>query len=83
VDEDRRDDQGEQGVDIPLDRINPATLVNMIKEFVTREWADLGDSGCTQDDKVGQVMQQLRDGKAKVVFDLKSETWNIIVRHSA
>lgn len=63
-----------------MDRINPETLENMVKEFVTREWADLGDSGYTLDDKVAQVMQQLKDGKAKVVFDLRSESWNIVVR---
>jgi uncharacterized protein YheU (UPF0270 family) len=80
VDEDIQTNQGEQGIDIPLDRINPDTLVNMINEFVTREWADLGDSDYTLDDKVTQVMQQLKNGKAKVVFDIRSESWNIVVK---
>lgn len=70
----------EAGIDIPFERIAPSTLENMVKEFVSREWADLGDSGYTIDDKVAQVVQQLKDGKAKVVFDLTSETWNIVVR---
>ena len=30
----------EEGMEIPLDRINPDTLRNMLAEFVTREWAD-------------------------------------------
>ena len=70
----------ETGIDIPFERIAPGTLENMVKEFVTREWADLGDSGYTLENKVAQVVQQLKDGKAKVVFDLTSETWNIVVR---
>ena len=76
--QEKQAEQHEKGIDIPLDRINPDTLLNMVKEFVSREWADLQDSGCTLDDKIGQVMQQLRDNKAKVVYDLTTETWNIV-----
>ncbi len=74
----RSSDQHEETVDIPLDRISPDTLRNMIEEFVTREWSELSDAECTLDEKVGQVMQQLRDKRAKIVFDCISETWNII-----
>jgi uncharacterized protein YheU (UPF0270 family) len=76
--QEKQDEQHERGIDIPLDRINPETLLNMVNEFVSREWADLQDSSCTLDDKIGQVMQQLQDNKAKVVYDLTTETWNIV-----
>jgi uncharacterized protein YheU (UPF0270 family) len=75
----KQTDHHEEGIEVPYDRINPETLLNMIKEFVTREWSDLTDSGFSLDDKVGQVLQQLRDKKVKVVFDLTSETANIVV----
>ncbi len=68
----------EEAIDIPLARINPDTLRNMIEEFVTREWSELVDSEYTLDEKVGQVMQQLKDDRAKIVYDSMSETWNII-----
>lgn len=68
----------EDGVEIPLDRINPATLRNLIAEFVTREWEELGDSRATLDDKINQVQRQLLDKKARVVFDLTSNTCNIV-----
>lgn len=68
----------EEAFDIPLDRINPDTLQRMIEEFVTREWSELADSEYTLDEKVGQVMQQLRDKRARIVCDIASETWNII-----
>ena len=74
----KQHDQHEEGIEIPFEQINPDTLLNMIGEFVTREWADLGDSDCTLDDKVAQVLQQLRSHTAKVVFDLTTETWNIV-----
>lgn len=68
----------EEAFDIPLDRINPDTLRKMIEEFVTREWSELADSEYTLDEKVDQVMQQLKDNHAKIVYDSTSETWNII-----
>lgn len=70
---------GEEGIDVPYERLDPETLRNVIQEFVTRDGADWGESGCTLEDKVGQVMQQLRNRKVKIVFDLNSETTNIVV----
>jgi len=69
----------EEGVEVPYSRIDPETLRNLISEFVTREWEDIGDSSATLDEKISQVMQQLREKRAKVVFDLRSETCNIVV----
>jgi len=66
---------GEEGLEIPLDRINPDTLRNMLAEFVTREWAD---EECTLESRIEQVMRQLRERKAKVMYDLTTETWNIV-----
>ncbi len=68
----------EEGVEIPYDQINPDTLHRMIQEFVTRDGADWGDAGGTLEDKVKQVLQQLRSKKIKVVFDLTSQTANLV-----
>ena len=65
----------EEGIEIPLDRINPETLRNMLSEFVTREWADEESS---LECRIEQVMRQLRERKAKVMFDFRTETWNIV-----
>ena len=71
-------DQHEEGLEIPFEQISPETLLNMLREFVTREWADLGDSGYTLDDKVAQVQRQLETHTAKVVYDTTTESWNIV-----
>jgi len=71
-------DHHEEAVDIPLERIDPDTLRKMIEEFVTREWSELADSEYTLDEKVDQVLQQLKDRRAGIVFDCTSGTWNII-----
>ncbi len=71
--------EAELPIDIPLDRINPSTLRSMIEEFVTREWNESADSRFTLEEKVQQVLRQLQAGRARVVFDASSETWNIIL----
>jgi uncharacterized protein len=73
------DDQGRQpdgeGVEIPLDRINPETLRMMVSEFVTREWTD---EASTLEMRMEQVMRQLRERRARVMYDFRTETWNIV-----
>ena len=78
IERDQQNEYAEEGVDIPLDRINPETLRKMVEEFVTREWSDLSDADCTFEDKIEQVLQHLKDNRIKVVFDLTSETCNIV-----
>lgn len=74
------DDTPEEEVEIPLERISPDILRKMIEEFVTREWSELSDSEYTLDEKAGQVLQQLKEKRARIVFDCTSGTWNIIPR---
>ncbi len=69
----------EEGVDVPYERLDPETLRNVIEEFVTRDGSDWGEAGGTLEEKVGQVMQQLRSRKIKIVFELNSQTANIVV----
>nr|MBF0222512.1 YheU family protein [Desulfobulbaceae bacterium] len=69
----------EEGVEVPYEQLEPETLQNLVEEFVTRDGNDWGDVDGALESSVAQVMQQLRDRKAKVVFDLKSETANIVI----
>jgi len=68
----------EDGLDVPWERINSATLRNLISEFVTRGWEEVGDSRYTLDDKINQVYRQLQEKKAKVVYDLNTSSCNIV-----
>jgi uncharacterized protein YheU (UPF0270 family) len=70
----------EKGIEIPYERLAPETLRNLIQEYVTRDGADWGEPGGGLEEKVAQVMRQLRSGKVMVVFELKSQTANIVVR---
>jgi uncharacterized protein len=73
-----RTDHHEEGVEVPYEQIDPDTLRNLVSEFVTREWEESGEIGYTLDQKIEQVLKQLREGKARVVFDATSSTCNIV-----
>ena len=71
-------DHQEKGVEIPYEDINSETLRSMIEEFVSRDGADWGDAGGSMECKIEQVLRQFKAGKIKVVFDLSSQTANIV-----
>jgi uncharacterized protein YheU (UPF0270 family) len=75
---DEPDSHNENGIEIPIDSVNPETMRNLISEFVTREWEELGDASFTLDQKIEQVRLQLKDRKAKLVFDLTTNSCNIV-----
>lgn len=68
----------EEGAEVPYDQLEPETLQSLIQEFVTRDGNDWGNVSGALENKVNQVMQQLRNQQAKIVFDLKSQTANIV-----
>ena len=77
-DEQYQSDAPEEGVEIPLDRIDPEILQALLADFVSREWSELSDAGFTQEEKIEQVLQQLKSGQARILFDLTSSSWNIV-----
>lgn len=62
---------------IPFEQIDPDTLYNLIKEFVLREGTDYGEHEISIDEKVEQVKQQLKSGKAVIVYSELHETIDI------
>jgi uncharacterized protein YheU (UPF0270 family) len=68
----------EQGVEVPYEQLEPETLERLIEEFVTRDGTNWADQDGALEKKIGQVMAQLRNKKVRVVFDLTSQTTNII-----
>ena len=71
-------DHQEEGIEVPYQDINPETLRNMIEEFVSRDGSDWGDTGGSMEDKIKQVLRQFEAGKIKVVYDLTSQSANIV-----
>ncbi|WP_020588335.1 YheU family protein [Desulfobacter curvatus] len=66
-----------KAVKIPYDQLSPDALEGVVEEFVTRDGTDYGETEVPLEIKMNQVLDQLRTGKAVIVFDSESETCNI------
>jgi uncharacterized protein YheU (UPF0270 family) len=67
-----------EGVEIPWREPSPEGLRGLIEAFVGREGTDYGRVERDLEEKVGDVLDQLRRGEARVLFDPETETTNIV-----
>jgi uncharacterized protein YheU (UPF0270 family) len=57
----------------------PADLLHAVVEsYVLREGTDYGEKEFSLEDKVSQVIGQLKRGEARIVFDPESESVSIV-----
>src|SRR6188768_2482125 len=61
------------------DDLEPDTLRAVIESFVLREGTDHGVHETLLEDKVAQVLIQLRRGEAHITFDPATESVNVVV----
>ena len=71
----------EDPVEIPWDALSPETLDRVIESFVLREGTDYGERECPLDQKIGQVLAQLKRGEARILFESESATITIVPAH--
>lgn len=67
-----------KGVKIPYDQLSSQALNGVLEEFVTRDGTDYGEKEISLETKIFQVLDQLKSGKAVIVFDQESQTCNIV-----
>ena len=67
---------------IPHEELQPETLEALIEEFVTRDGAVHGHRDTPIEARVASMWEQLRAGRAVVVFDEETETASIAMRDS-
>ena len=81
----RQDQQGEDAPPVRLspEDLAPDTLRAVVESFVLREGTDYGRHETSLDDKVAQVLRQLRRREAYVVFDPNTASVNIVVARAA
>ena len=70
--------ESEAPLEIPIDSLSADVLRGVIENFINREGTDYGAVERTLDEKVADVMRQLEEGSARVVFDAESETIQIL-----
>jgi uncharacterized protein YheU (UPF0270 family) len=61
------------------DDLKPDTLRAVIESFVLREGTDYGVHETSLEDKVAQVLMQLRRGEGHITFDPATESINVVV----
>lgn len=66
------------GVVLQPDQLSAESLRGLVEEYVTREGTDYGPGNWTLDDKVAQVLRQLEQGEAQIVFDLELGSASIV-----
>ena len=67
-----------KAVKIPYDQLSPEALKGVVEEFVTRDGTDYGETEISLETKVAQVLAQLKNGKAVIVFNQKTESCTIL-----
>ncbi|MSR14048.1 MAG: YheU family protein [Gammaproteobacteria bacterium] len=73
----------EDPVEIPFRELSAGALQGVVEAFVLREGTDYGAYEIALADKVAQVLLQLERGEARVMFDPKSSSIDIVTRAKA
>ena len=63
---------------VPIESLSPAALTGVVEAFVLREGTDYGASETAHEEKVLQVLAQLRRGEARIVYEPGSGTVDIV-----
>jgi uncharacterized protein len=63
---------------VPHEALSAQALRGVIEAFVLREGTDYGESEVPLDVKVAQIMRQLERGEARIVFDPRAGSVDIL-----
>lgn len=74
------DPTDQPAIEIPLDALSLEALQGVIDDFVLREGTDYGPAEYTLERKRAQVLDQLKSGRARLMFDPSTETCTIDLR---
>ena len=66
-------------VRVPVQYLSPELLRKVVEAFVLREGTDYGAQELTLEEKVADVIRQLNDGSAGIVYDSQSQSVDIVV----
>jgi uncharacterized protein len=66
-----------QPIEIPTSELSPEALRGVVESVVLREGTDYGEREHSLEEKVEQLLEQLRRGQARIVFDAHTATVGI------
>lgn len=68
---------------IPYNQLSSDALNGLVEEFITREGTDYGIEEISLQDKVEQVLAQIKRGEVVIVFDSTMETVSLMTEIDA
>ena len=68
-------------MEIPYQKIPNEILINMIREFIMREGTDYTHRDINIEEKIEQVLKQIKDGRVVITFDAETESFTIIPKN--
>jgi uncharacterized protein YheU (UPF0270 family) len=74
--------EDEEPIEVPFEDLSGETLRRLAEEFVTRDGTDYGAVEKSLEEKVAGLIRQLESGDAKIYYEAKSETINIVASRS-
>ncbi len=74
----KHEESSSEPIVVPYASLAPETLRAVAEEFVTREGTDYGAREKSLEQKIEDVLRQLRRGEAQLVFDPESNSVNIV-----
>ncbi len=69
-----------QFVQIPIARLEPATLTALLEEFASRDGTDYGLREHSLEEKTASLKHQLDSGELALLYDLDSEEYDLCNR---
>jgi hypothetical protein len=68
---------------IPRERIPPETLAALLEEYASRDGTDYGEREVPLAEKREALSRQLTAGELELLFDIDSESWDLVSRERA
>jgi uncharacterized protein len=72
-------EEGPEGILVPLASLSETALRGLIESFVLREGTDYGEVERSHEQKIADVRRQLERGEARIEFDPKTESVNLVL----
>jgi uncharacterized protein len=67
-------------IEVPYKELESITLRKLVEEFIMREGTDYGAVEMDLDQKIGMVINQLKEGDAALMWDTNLQSSNIVLK---
>jgi len=68
---------------VPAQRLQADVLQALLEEYASRDGTDYGERERTLEEKVAQLLRQLRTDELQILYDVDSEQWDLLPRAQA